>query len=74
MPAVGLATALWLVLRFRVGGVARHQPRRVWATLFLINLAVSTLGVAITGLDGAMVTYAVMVLVSGIVSAWFAKT
>ena len=74
MPAVGLATAMWLVLRCRVGGVARHQPRRVWTTLFLLNLAVSVLGVALTGLDGAMATYGTMVLVSGIVSAWFAKT
>jgi len=30
-------------------------------------------GVAVTGLDGAMLTYGAMVLVSGVVSASFAK-
>jgi hypothetical protein len=45
----------------------------VWSTLFGLGVAVAVLGMALTGLDGAMATYAALVFVTGSASAWFAK-
>ena len=73
LPSLGLATLMFFVLRVRGSALARTQPRRVWGSLLLANFAISIVGVAVTGLDGAMLTYGAMVLVSGVVSASFAK-
>ena len=72
-PALGLASVLLLFLRLKGADAARREPKRVWWTLFLSGFATSCLGTAWTGLDGAMVTYGGLVLVTGVVSAWFAR-
>lgn len=72
-PAFGMACVLSGAVMLRATGGPKASLGRVWATLFGLGVAVSVLGVALTGLDGAMVTYAALVLVTGTASAWFAK-
>ena len=68
-----MACALSVALRLRGAPAAKHHLLRVWSTLFGLGLAVGVLGMALTGLDGAMATYAALVVVTGLASAWFAK-
>ena len=72
-PACGMACLLSLALRLRGSRAATHDLLRVWSTLFGLGVAVAVLGMALTGLDGAMATYAALILVTGSASAWFAK-
>ena len=72
-PAFGMACVLSCALKLRGAGAPNAAFGRVWATLFGLGVAVSVLGIALTGLDGAMATYAALVLVTGTASAWFAR-
>ena len=72
-PACGMACVLGGALKLRGTRAPSASFGRIWSTLFGLGVAVSVLGMALTGLDGAMATYVVLVLVTGAASAWFAK-
>ena len=68
-PAVAVAGVLWLALRrgrVRSGWPAWHQFRLLAGA----GLLILTLGWALTGADGSMMTYAALVLGQGGLAAW----
>ena len=73
-PAFGMACVLSVLLRLRGAHAAKHALLRVWFTLFGLGVAVAVLGMALTNLDGTMLTYAALVLVTGSAAAWFARS
>jgi hypothetical protein len=68
-PALVVAGVLWLALRrgrVRSGWPAWHQFR----LLAGVGLLILSLGWALTGADGSMMTYAALVLGQGGLAAW----
>ena len=68
-PALGLALLLTVVLFFNAG-LRRTQLVHAFGWLFGTGVLTLALGFVFQGRDGAMTTYAVLVLLSGLVAAW----
>lgn len=68
-PALGVALLLTAVLFFKAG-LRRTQLVHAFGWLMAAGVLTLALGFVFHGRDGAMPTYAALVLVSGLVAAW----
>ncbi len=69
-PALGLAALLWLALLLRRGQrKSGGEPGRELGWLVLVGVVVVLAGLAYSGRDGKMATYAALVLAQGTL-AW----
>lgn len=68
-PALGVALLLGAALFFKAG-LRRTHLVHAFGWLFCAGVLTLALGFVFHGRDGAMSTYAALVLVSGLVAAW----
>lgn len=72
MPAAGLSAMLVLSLKYR--RVRRPSALKMWGGLFLAGVVVLLVGLWLLGRDGAMLTYAALVLVQATLAWRWAKS